>query len=417
MRPALILLILTLTLAAPTLCAADAAAFDPDPAHLWNRLHRALFTRTAHDGRTFKHEIDPLFWPTTKHLLIEPSHQRAIEVLDEFIQKDGEKLIADSLKRALLQRDLWALFDWNAWHPDEWVRFAKHEPASKALRERLVKLIQRLALTEAEIRALPDNYALAVASKTYAQERGDPSLPVDLLVPHGPWVLFSHDFEGVPVHTKAFGGRSVFFAFLNLPAGRKATEEYLRNIKREPANIPLGTRVALVRRAVLIDTNGKLVASNLTESVQVRVYVKDPARIAEEDRHNPGNQIPFEFTLNRAELFANRAGGLLPTGKEHSGFNFLPGVNGGEPFEPANDGAVRDPQREMRNTMTDCMGCHGAIGIKSVLSISQILEDRSNRETPQFRAITPDIQMKGTIYFKQKRFDWGLLKGWLESRP
>jgi len=414
MRALSILLFLTLSL---VLHATDTPVFDPDPAHLWNRLHRTLFTRTAHDGRTFTHEIDPLFFPTTKYLLTEPSHSRAIEVLDEFINANGEKQIADPLKRALLQCDLWALFDWNAWHPDEWVRFAKYEPASKALRERLARIIQRIALSDAEIRTLPDNYAQAVASNAYRQRPGDtPFLPADLFAADGPWVLFSHDFEGVPVHTKAFGGRSVFFAFLNFPAGRKATEDYLRKLRASPPNIPLGTRVALVRRAVVIDTKGKLVATNLTESIQVRVYVKDPAQIAEQDRHNPDNQLPFEFTLNRAALFANRAGGLIPTEKDHSGFNILPGVHASEPFEPANDGTVSDPVREMRNTMTDCRGCHADVGIKSVLSITQIFEDKTNRETPQFRAIEPDVQIKGTYYFKQKRFDWGLLKGWLESQ-
>ena len=94
---------------------AAAGLYDPDPAHLWNRLNETLFVRTALDGKKFgRDELDILYWPTTRNLLFEPSRQKALAVLDEFIDTHGEMLIRDPMKRALLQRDLWELFDWSA---------------------------------------------------------------------------------------------------------------------------------------------------------------------------------------------------------------------------------------------------------------------------------------------------------------
>src|SRR5205814_1444366 len=86
--------------------------YDPNPDHLWNRLHAALLVRTAPSGQQFGQDtVDPILWANTKHLLVGPSHDRAIAVLKEFIDQHGEKLIADPIKRAILQRDLWAVFD------------------------------------------------------------------------------------------------------------------------------------------------------------------------------------------------------------------------------------------------------------------------------------------------------------------
>src|ERR1700682_1102834 len=57
-------------------------------------------------------ELDVPYCQSTEHLLPEPSHSAAVQVLDRFIQAHGERLIQDPFKRCLLQRDLWQLFDW-----------------------------------------------------------------------------------------------------------------------------------------------------------------------------------------------------------------------------------------------------------------------------------------------------------------
>ncbi len=89
--------------------------YDPDPNHLWNRLHRALWVRSGPDGKEYGHDrLDPLLWMETRYLLEGEPHEKAIAVLDEFLAMPGEKLVNDPLKRAILQRDLWAVFDWTA---------------------------------------------------------------------------------------------------------------------------------------------------------------------------------------------------------------------------------------------------------------------------------------------------------------
>jgi hypothetical protein len=74
----------------------DNTIYDPNPNHLWNRLNETLFIRTAQDGKKYGlNELDILYWRNTKNLLIEPSHHKALAILDEFIHTHGEKLIHD----------------------------------------------------------------------------------------------------------------------------------------------------------------------------------------------------------------------------------------------------------------------------------------------------------------------------------
>ena len=88
--------------------------YDPEPSHIWNRLHRTLLIREDLPGtNNGADSLDPLFWSTTKYLLVAPSHKHAMSVLDEFLQVHAETMIHDPIKRAILQRDLWAVFDWS----------------------------------------------------------------------------------------------------------------------------------------------------------------------------------------------------------------------------------------------------------------------------------------------------------------
>jgi hypothetical protein len=57
--------------------------------------------------------LDPMLWQQSSHLLAPPSYGLALRVLDEFLQTHAETLIQYPLKRAMLQSDLWAVFDWS----------------------------------------------------------------------------------------------------------------------------------------------------------------------------------------------------------------------------------------------------------------------------------------------------------------
>ena len=198
---------------------------------------------------------------------------------------------------------------------------------------------------------MPDNYALTVASKTHAagfdtEKPERPYLPADLFDPNGPWVSVGRT-EGptAPFHVRDIPN-STFLIFLKFPGGRDKTLAFLKALaafdkplllpnadektKRNFTHLPnpafpqwpKGTEVALVRRALLIDSSRRVVASPLTESVQLRAMTMDaPALTAEAInklalRTGTGGQVFAEFQLRRAELDGGKAGGLRDVSEE-----------------------------------------------------------------------------------------------------
>src|SRR5262245_53795413 len=77
--------------------------YDPDPNHLWNRLHHALHVRLTELGNPEKEqpllpgdqsyhalELDACLWPDrSTYLRLGEPHKMALVVLDEFLAKDG----------------------------------------------------------------------------------------------------------------------------------------------------------------------------------------------------------------------------------------------------------------------------------------------------------------------------------------
>ena len=136
--PALLLLCLSAT-------AADSAAiFDPDPQHAWNRLHAFFYTRVAQDGSLYgDDELDPPLAPYSSYFVHGPGHEKALLWLDDFLKTDADALIAEPLKRAILQRDLWEIFDQTAQAAsDEF----EHQAERRAIQLRLAIIMKRLAL-------------------------------------------------------------------------------------------------------------------------------------------------------------------------------------------------------------------------------------------------------------------------------
>src|SRR5262249_58740435 len=113
-------------------------------------------------------------------------------------------------------------------------------------------------------------------------------LPPDLFQPDGPWVCVGRtDGPTAPQHLEETGfnrfTNSVFLVFVKLPGGRDATLDYLKRLAAfdKPLTIPnadeksrgaypflpspavpqfpKGTEVALIRRALLLDSSGRVV--------------------------------------------------------------------------------------------------------------------------------------------------------------
>jgi hypothetical protein len=329
-------------------------------------------------------------------------------VLDEFLASHGEKLIADPLRRAIFQRDLWAVFDWS----DNTDPRHGSIDTRRALQVRLARLMQRVALTRAEIERLPDNFTEA------AETNELPILPVGLSKPDGPWVpLIPRGGEPAALaHTSGFGGRSLFLVFLRLPGGREETLAYLKRLSEYPepwvlqrdsnesriVPSPLlpqfapGTQVLLMRRMMLLDQEGNVVPTHLTELLQIRVYTEVGAT----------GQANSEFRLSRERLFAQQGGGLRTIGPDDKKFSVFM-TQGNDAFESPHrhEGLERSPP-----VLESCVSCHRESGIHSVLTYTHSLKTLIYRP-PELNFWSLTQQAMGTVFWKQRRHDLGLLQG------
>jgi hypothetical protein len=375
--------------------------YDKDPNHLWNRLFRALYGRTAINGQEYgRNELDPLLWQETRYLINGPFHELALGTLGEFLSTSGEQLITDPVRRAMLQRDLWAVFDWLTLRPSDDVEFRRE------LEQRLSQVIQRLALSRQQIVSLPDSYQAAVQSGEFPAEYQhdnpqDAFLPTDIFVPDGDWICLGR--EGGPIamthlQNLPFLGRSDFLVFLRVPGGRGPGLAYLSALQTKtiPPYPPQGTEVGLVRRMLLIDNQGEIVASPLIESVQLRYF------------YQSGAQTYFELILDRDRLFAGETGGLRPVAPSEKDFVLF--LAQGDVF--GTSGAVTDDRQEP--VLVSCPGCHEdkpvIIGANSILSYSRARFPLPGGQMPMLSQTTPDRESETTIEWKTVQTQWQQLR-------
>jgi hypothetical protein len=397
--------------------------YDTDPNHLWNRVHEMFHVRAAADGSRYGLDtVDPLLWTQTKYLLSGASHARAIALMDEFLTSNGERLISDPLKCAVFQHDLWAIFDWLA------VTSEGDVAARRALMSRVARVIRRVALTRKQIEALPDTYAGAIASGAFAAAArvSDQQmiLPPDLASAGGPWVSIGGTQPIVPQHAFELG-RSAFIVLWSVPGGSNATFEYLKKLWQHPQPfvpddsfqfsrdgevrvkispslpaVPEGTRIALVRRMLLVDDRGVIVPTGVIQSIQLRAF----RRVQEF----------AEWQMSRERLFAAKSGGLQQLGPDERGFTTF-SAKGIDPFE-------REPKRTTAGApvLRGCPICHQTEfgpAIESIRSLRGVLppytfvDPRHERWTRWFTQPIIAAEAKGRTY------EWGVLQGLWQSHP
>jgi len=404
------------------LCASAAETttlFDADPAHVWNRLYVALHAKAPFTGSQLSSIPEESFPADT-------AYARLLAVLDEFLEFHAEKQVAPPVKRAILQSAVWATFD-QASDP-----LAKNPERRLEISRRCAEIVRRLALTDAEIAGLPDNYGAVVKRKTFAADydaadREAAFVPPALLDPDGPWVILGGD--PVPAlggrvwepaarqHLRATQGRAVFYVLIRLPGDRAGTLQYLRALANFPrpyvlneryaespsANSPVklnpevpqlppGTQVALLRKMLLPNASGELRVTPLTESLQIRVYAKDPKLAQWGDADN---QVFYQFRLDADGLFDGKDG--------------LARVAAGDREIPL---AFERPSLFGGNA---CGGCHAEVGVASLLTYRREFSSRPN--TPWFEPSKAARQDEATMNWKQRDFSWGLLRGMLASAP
>jgi outer membrane protein assembly factor BamB len=381
--------------------------YDPQPEHLWNRLFAAFYIRPSElpsrpeypkdstkldewDRRLRAGKLPagpvikrieggdiPSFpaWQKTRHYSDPATFERTVKLLDEFIETAGEKLIADPLKRAFLQRDLWAVFDHlvaqniarfndpaltgrqssvpdyqvnTFWQPDHKLgpEELQADPARIARRETLCRklavVIKRLALPKHTIEALPDNYAAAIRSGRFAaQHEFDPKrdyLPPGLLTDPDEWVEIDNSSAHLNRQAQegqmmllawSIRGRSYYRVFWRFPGGRRAVEDYLGYLQREGVDwkktaryglvaykpgvrqIPEGTEAAIVQFPVVLDDRLVPVPTRVAELVHVFVYKNVNGR--------PDPQTNTGRGLNGAQYVVRRR--LLFDGLKHGGLD------------------------------------------------------------------------------------------------
>ena len=403
--------------------------YDRDPAALWNRVRASLLGRLSPGDaldlgmNTRKADYYKLAYPG------EPN-ARALEALREF----GEAPLTPEvspLQRAVMQRDLLTAYHWAVARRD----ISDSGPAVQSLIRALAKAIRHVALSEAEIRKLPDNYALA-AAKPDAAHAFDPAapkafLPKDLLADDGEWIAVRDAEEErsiTPEHDQVFMNVAVFEVRMRHPQGRKAGLEFLAQLPGLPRmplqglihqgngtltltrtagkkgqappqavsdrEFPPGTAWALIRRTVLATPEGRPVISPMVDTVQVRVYRDVTSR-------DSGAQFVFEWEARPSQTLSG------------AGFHLV------QPQEQwLQQFSARNIDRPIVTML--CMACHASPGRESVLSRRvelPVMEDRSPKLTaPVFSTATQARSEAHALKLLCDKPGWVLLP-WLSAEP
>jgi hypothetical protein len=405
--------------------------YSPDREHLWNRLYTTLFVRVASDGAVYDDLLDPPFWARTGYLLAGESHDRALALLPEFSKKKRLRDDMPALKRAMMQRDLIAVFFWLTGP-----RTGERKAVSSVERElgiALARVIRFVALPENVIRNLPNNYEVAVGAKSAptefdARSPNQAFLPADLLDDSGPWIAVEEngdDLLAATRHLKVFQGRSAFEVRMRHADGRAAGEAYLRELasmsepvlSEKPAGeigrrslgttygwlnpatpqFPTNTAWALVRRAVLFAAEGDLIVSPIVESIQLRVY-----RAVDPD--DMRDQCLFEWELRRKTLFGK--GGFRESQPGEDSFPHFMG-KGYDPFEEYGRFELAAKPASL-----NCLECHSGLGIHSVNSRTRLFE--GSRGPAELVPVTAARIAQITELNARALPEWTLLR-WLGS--
>ena len=153
---------------------------------------------------------------------------------------------------------------------------------------------------------------------------------------------------------------------------------------------------ALVRRAILVDTQGNLVVSPLVESMEVRVY-----RALADIATKPDAQTFFEWELSR-RLLLGKGGFHLMEGRDLMLSPFFSGA-----------GTLESYAKQTSQPLV-CFACHSAPGVHSVnsrtlrfFSGDLDFEPKASPTRPaEFRATTRKRLAEVTAEVATKRGSW-----------
>ena len=348
--------------------------FDSQRGHPWDQARDAFYVRRFSTGEVFEHPhaSTPPWHEYTPFVSNAAFHEKVVLLLDAAEKLPPTQMEEQpAVRRLVLLRDLWAAFDgihlfYSAWDGPKVDKVALEQPIARrdALRRRLARVMKRLELTDDEVRSLPNAFQIITEKKLYPNSfdpaAGDKTFfPSDLLDKNGPWLTYASEKEpsaGGTLHTDSVNQRSVFTLHLRTPGGREGGLKFLQDYIRadRQLNIPPGSTLALLNRAVVPTRSGKLLVSPVVESLQMIVVT-------------PPNDHHFKFMLDRKELLAGNLG-LKPLGKDDpadfSGFGGA--VLWGHPVDPRKAdvdgesfiGGNYNTVRDMPRALEVCARCH-----------------------------------------------------------
>ena len=401
----------------------------------YRALYESVMVRQGSDGKSYGlEELDPLLWNGTRFLREGPSHERFLTALEAFnAQSEAAFASYRPMQRAVLQRLLWAVFDWAA------QRGTGRSEGQRTIQRRVVPVLKRLALSRRAIEQLPDTFEATVNAARYEAEPSadnpfQPFFPATLFEAGGPWVRLASHSLTAKTHAEDGRYRSAFSVFARLPGGRASAVRYFDELSRfrdhwvptppgqaavhprtrvspnsQTPQFPPGTQFALVRQALLIDATGDLVVSPLVEKVQIRAYVSLSSQAVAEFSLKPLRAVAGDFTLHAA----------LP---DVAGFHLFVHRRAGDPFLPG-AGLISHGQPPWQkgglSPLKNCTTCHSGRGIHSVASRTELFNMTAtaafrgspSQVPPALKPAEPEVTWKETMAGKRATYEWGLLEG------
>jgi len=122
----------------------------------------------------------------------------------------------------------------------------------------------------------------------------------------------------------------------------------------------------------------------------------------------------FETRISRPLLFSGKQGGLRATAaeeREPPTFQTIGEDSIGESPKPARFDASSFPP-----TMQLCVNCHSGGGINSFNSLNSLLKPTRLQQEPRDVNYGPRYWSEdNALWWKENRYDWGLLNGYWQS--
>lgn len=386
-----------------------------DPADPYDVLYDVLMTRYAKDGQAYgANESSPAIWPSSEFPFGDRTYKQFSDALDAFAALPQAELEAYSdVKRALLQRHLWKVFDMST--PVRWIdprtgdyRVARRSPSDRraAVEPTVALLIKRLALTREQILALPNTLAATEKSGGFA-ENHDPDdlfesfLPSDIYSRESSWICLGEVDGPIPAnqHARKSKWRSAFHSFMSAPGGRTETLKCVEKFNRRE-QLPAGTQFALIEQAFLISDDGELILSPLIISISLRAYV-DLIQSERTGRFR-ATQSVAEFVIQPRKLMH---GDAVMKALDPSDYRFEVDDVGGTGGLTGDDDPFETGSLWPRGRLTRCMSCHGQSRLQKPTAIVGVRTARSRF----LKEGNPEAISKATSTRKRDHDSWKTL--------